>query len=61
MTLKDYYQYRKYNRAAEGEKDKNCAHCKNTRDRQFITVLPFCKILKEEVKRNFLCDRFERG
>jgi hypothetical protein len=29
MTLKEKYQYRKYNRKAEGERDKKCLHCSN--------------------------------
>jgi hypothetical protein len=55
MTLKDQYQYRRYNKKAEGEKDKNCRHCKN----RFGDY--YCHILSMFVMKNFLCDRFGRG
>jgi hypothetical protein len=58
-SLKDQYQYRKYSKAAEGEKDKNCLHCKN----QFVNSLKlmYCRVVKDTVARGFLCDKIERG
>lgn len=54
MSLKDQYQYRKFSAKAEGEKGKNCGHCKHFK-------LMYCKVIKDNVKAGFLCDRFGRG
>jgi len=61
MTLKDQYQYRRYNKKAEGEKDKNCRHCNHCKYKQYLTVTLFCNIVEDTVKGNYLCGRFERG
>jgi hypothetical protein len=58
LQLKKDLQYRKFSRSAEGEKDKNCAHCKHSECPKYILM---CLIIHIEVDSRHLCDRFERG
>jgi ribosomal protein L37AE/L43A len=60
VTLKDQLQYRKFSAKAEGEKDKNCRHCKSAEDKRSLTSILFCSVVKDVVKGFYLCDRFER-
>jgi len=61
MTLKEQYQYRKGSVKAEGQKDKNCRHCESAENKQSLSGVLFCPVVKDVVKGFFLCDRFERG
>jgi hypothetical protein len=59
MTLKEQYQYRRYNKKAEGEKDKNCQHCKNPYHDTCNDIM--CPVIDDWTGNRHLCDKFERG
>lgn len=51
-------QYRKYSAKAEGEKNKNCAHCKNPYRDTCGDIM--CPVIDDWTDNRHLCDEFTR-